>query len=256
MPDHPPTTHTTAITYRWPMAPTSFREPYEGVASRIEALCVDEAVWTTDVPACPGWSVADVVGHLTGLARDWTEGDLQEYGSRRWTAAQVARFAGWRARDVLDEWRLWRDRLTEIEEPRAMGDPWMWAFGDAVVHEADLVGALGTGSPPTDPVRLGVRAGVARWRVHLADLGVGPLRLSVSDWRDFQVGEPADDALTLRTPTWELFRLLFGRRSRAQVASRDWSGAPDAVLDAGLPFPFHWADRDIVEHVPEPMQGA
>lgn len=123
----------------------------------------------------------------------------------------------------------------------------MWAFGDAVVHEADLGAALGGHRPPTEAVRLGARTGIARWRAYLPDHGVESLRIEVTDWRTFWCGDPADDAPAVELDTWTLFRVLFGRRSRAQVAALPWSGDPTPVLDAGLPYPFRWAERDLVD---------
>ena len=43
------------------------------------------------------------------------------------------------------------------------------------------------------------------------------------------------------------FRALFGRRTRAQVEAFEWSTDPAPWLDAGLPFPFSWADTDLVD---------
>jgi hypothetical protein len=128
-----------------------------------------------------------------------------------------------------------------------MGDPWMWAFGDAVVHEADVTAAVGAERPPVEAVRLGTRSGIARWRAHLPDHGVGSLRVDVGDWREFWCGQPSDDALSLEVDTWDMFRLLFGRRSRSQVAALCWSNDPTPVLDAGLPYPFRWADQDLID---------
>lgn len=123
----------------------------------------------------------------------------------------------------------------------------MWAFGDAVVHEADVAAAIGAERPPVEAVRLGTQSGIARWRAHLPDRGVGLLRVDVGDWREFWCGEPSEGALSLHVDTWELFRLLFGRRSRSQVAALGWSNDPTAVLEAGLPYPFRWADQDLFD---------
>jgi hypothetical protein len=143
------------------------------------------------------------------------------YASSTWTGDQVRRFQGEPVPAVFGEWRRARHELAGVGEVPGMGDPWMWAFGDAVVHEADVAGALGSERPPDEAVRLGARSGIARWRTHLPTCGVESLRLEVGDWRAFWCGEPSDDALALRVGTWELFRVLYGRRSRAQVAALD-----------------------------------
>ena len=50
----------------------------------------------------------------------------------------------------------------------------------------------------------------------------------------------APDALVVEVPVDELFRTLAGRRSAEQVRGWDWSGDPEPVIEAGLPFPFRW----------------
>ena len=46
------------------------------------------------VPACPEWSVRDLLGHLVGLTEDWVQGNLDGYGSNQWAQAQVDRWTG------------------------------------------------------------------------------------------------------------------------------------------------------------------
>ncbi|HET7246492.1 MAG TPA: maleylpyruvate isomerase N-terminal domain-containing protein [Streptosporangiaceae bacterium] len=45
-----------------------YRETRERLAGLVAGL--DEAQLGTPVPACPGWSVADVVGHLAAIPED------------------------------------------------------------------------------------------------------------------------------------------------------------------------------------------
>ena len=57
------------------------------------------------VPACPDWSVRDVVGHVAGLAKDAVEGALPSF-------------------NLLDQWRddtvaRQRDDMTDVHVTRA-----------------------------------------------------------------------------------------------------------------------------------------
>jgi uncharacterized protein (TIGR03083 family) len=138
--------------YDRPVRESPWAAPYEQTAERIEGLC-SALPLSTVMPACPEWTVHDVVGHLTGLAQDWVAGDLASYASPAWTSRQVERFADRPVAEVFDEWRRARRSLGDLPETPGMGDPAMWALGDALVHEADLHEAAGRGSrPPTEAI--------------------------------------------------------------------------------------------------------
>jgi uncharacterized protein (TIGR03083 family) len=219
--------------------------PYEQTAERIEDLC-SALPPSTVVPACPEWTVHDVVAHLTGLAQDWVAGDLASYASPEWTSRQVARFADRPVPEVLDVWRRARRSFGELPETPEMGDPAMWALGDALVHEADLHEAAGRGSrPPTEAMMMGVKFGLARWRLHLSEHSVSSLRIDVAGGRQYWCGAPDDEAPVLRAEAWELFRLLFGRRSGRQVARLLTGGERASLIEAGLPAPFEWSTVDL-----------
>ena len=74
---------------------------YQETRERVIALMTgpNDAAWNTAVAACPGWSVRDVVAHMTGVAEDWASGRLTGLPTDEQTAAQVARFGG---RDVAE----------------------------------------------------------------------------------------------------------------------------------------------------------
>jgi uncharacterized protein (TIGR03083 family) len=222
-------------------------EPYLATVSRVNELA-RSAPASLDLPvvACPGWSAREVVAHLAGLAEDWVAGGLDDYGSDAWAGAQVARFAGRPMDEVLVAWAAATDRFVGLGPSPIGGTPAMWAFGDAVVHEADLRPVLAPGTRvPDDAVALGLKAGVARWRGRLAEAGATPLDIVVPGLRTWRVGEQEGSAPTVTVDGYELFRAVFGRRSRSQVEAWGWSVDPTPYLDAGLPFPFRWASVDV-----------
>lgn len=74
----------------------------------------------------------------------------------------------------------------------------------------------------------------------------GPTLSVVVDEADgFILGE-GEPVVTLRTTAYELMRIVFGRRSRAQVEQADWSGdgIPEAIDALHL---FDFPPIDIVE---------
>src|SRR3954468_1970295 len=121
------------------------------------------------VPACPAWSVRDVVGHVAGLAKDTIDGappplDLIEMwrdvaiatARDDMTDQHVVRSRGLPFDDVVDEWRLTTKSLLPMlrgEEPFPGNPP----FGmnavlvtDLWVHDTDIGGALGRPHPADD----------------------------------------------------------------------------------------------------------
>ena len=219
-------------------------EPYLGVVARVTDLVRAAAQASLDeiVPACPDWTARQVVAHLAGVATDWVAGHFDDYGSDAWAGAQTARFEGWAVDDVLGAWSAAASQFAELGPSPMGGTPAMWAFGDAVVHEADLRPVLAPGTRvPRDAMALGLKAAVARWRGELGSAGVPPLDMVANDMRTWRVGDPDAAAQTVTTTGYELFRALFGRRSRAQVEAWDWSGDPAVYLDVDLPYPFRWA---------------
>ena len=88
---------------------------------------------------------------------------------------------------------------------------------------------------------LGLKAAIARWRAELGAANVPPLDVIATDMRTWRIGDPDAASHHVTTTGYELFRALFGRRTRAQVEAWDWSCDPAPYLDVGLPYPFRWA---------------
>lgn len=224
-------------------------QPYLGVVDRVSEIARSaEARLDVSVPACPDWTARQVVAHLAGLAEDWVAGDLNDYGSDAWAGAQVTRFADRPIDEVLATWRTAAERFLSIETSPMGGTPAMWAFGDAVVHEADLRPVLAPKTQvPQDATALGLKAAIARWRAELSEASVPPLDVIATDLRTWRIGDPDATAETVSTTGYELFRALFGRRSRSQIEAWDWSGDPSVYLDVPLPYPFRFAEAPVEE---------
>lgn len=222
-------------------------EAYLGVRARLDEVlrhrAGDEAV-----PSCPGWTVRHVVAHLAGLCEDWVAGRLEGYGSEAWTATQVERFADAPLTEILTQWDRALAGFVVLPADPAMGPPGRWAFGDAVVHEADLRAALGERRVPLDAVALALKGQIARWREVVGGAGLPALLLRCPDLRDWWLGEHDDPgAVVAEAPAYEVFRALAGRRSEAQIRSWTWSADPSPHLAAGLPYPFSFAAEAVVE---------
>lgn len=196
---------------------------YQDTHARLAALVsgLDEAELAAQVPACPGWSVQDVVAHLLAITEDALAGRLTGPPSQTQTAAQVARSRGHDIRDMLASWTVTAPQFGQLIT--AFG---VWpAVIDIASHEQDIRGAVGRpGARDTEAVRQ--CAGVA-----IEDLAPPvPLRVTVED-AQFRVGPEDGAELGLTTCRFEALRWRMGRRSRAQMAALDWSGDPAPVLD-------------------------
>jgi len=208
-------------------AEPALSELYGHTQARVVALVVelDEGQLEAPVPACPGWRVRDVVGHLVAVGEDVLEGRLTGPPTDEQTAAQVARMADRPLAEVLARWRELGPQFGEAID--AFG---VWpAVLDVATHEHDIRGALDApGARETEVVRLGADRLLTWLRPPV------PLRIEVED-ETYDLGpegEGAGDApIVLRTGRFEALRWRMGRRSRAQLAGLDWAGDPAPVLD-------------------------
>ncbi|WNG88231.1 maleylpyruvate isomerase family mycothiol-dependent enzyme [Mycobacterium sp. ITM-2016-00317] len=212
-----------------------YEETRRRIADLLEAA--GSAAWGTPVPACPGWSVRDVVSHLSAVAQDWAAGSLTGAPTDAQTAEHVRRFAGSSAPALIAAWADAADLLGG----RAHRDGLEAPLGDIVSHEHDIRAALG---------RPGARDSAS---VHwTSDLLLSmlrtpvPLQVQVEDGR-YLAGDRTGggDGLVLRTTRFEALRWRTGRRSPAQLAAMDWSADPTPVL--GHLCLFGPATSDVVE---------
>ena len=120
-------------------AQPALSELYGQTQARVVALVVelDEGQLEAPVPACPGWRVRDVVGHMVAVGEDVLEGRLTGPPTDEQTAAQVARFADRPLAEVLARWRELAPQFGEAID--AFG---VWpAVLDVATHEHDIRGA-------------------------------------------------------------------------------------------------------------------
>ena len=90
------------------------------------------------VPACPDWTVRDLLSHMVGLGADVVAGDEPDDHNAVWTEKQVATRRDHDIAALVTEWEGLSGPLQE----------WMREHGtrplsDVIIHEQDLRGALG-----------------------------------------------------------------------------------------------------------------
>jgi uncharacterized protein (TIGR03083 family) len=200
-----------------------YRETRERLSTLV--LSLDDEGRRLPVPACPGWSVHDVIAHLVAVNEDVLAGRLTRPPTDEETAAQVARRSGTETEAMVAEWGAMAPAFEELLSAVRI---WPAAL-DVLTHEQDIRGAIG--EPGARDV-LGIRLG-ASYLVNNLQSPIG-LVIRVDDV-DHAIDADAEagpaEPLELRTTSFEAFRFRLGRRSRAQLAALDWSADPAPVLD-------------------------
>jgi uncharacterized protein (TIGR03083 family) len=178
------------------------------------------------VPACPDWTVHDLLAHMVGLGVDVVAGDEPDDHNEAWTGKHVAER---RDRDVAELVAEWQG----VAEPLRA---WMRAntvrpLGDVIIHEQDLRGALGArGAQDTEGLHAIRERFVGRFAPRVADLP--PIALVGDTWTWTSGGSVDDAAVVVRATDFDLARALVTRRSAAQL--RSWTARGDIrpYLDA------------------------
>ncbi len=212
------------------------------IADLVGPLSPDELTRLT--PACPAWTVHDVLAHLAGEASFFTgESDdpaecAAEPGSEPWTSAQVAARRDRPASALIAEWESRLPALVEI--PLTSGS-WFPMLHDALSHEADIRGAIG--APRIAPDVLAAAWPLLARAVERRLSPLGTVQLAL-DEQPMLIGS-GDPDLVVEAGQYDFWRAFFGRRSVSQM--RGWVRQGDAeAFAARLPVFTPRAD-DMVE---------
>lgn len=221
---------------------------YTDMRERLSAVLVDvddDTAATTAVPACPAWSVTDLVAHVYGVARDVSDGNVAGAGSDAWTASQVERFAPLGLAAMVAAW----NEVGPGFELSASGFPDAIAAQiafDSGAHEQDLRGALGRpGARDAATVQIGIEF-IADSLGRLADERGLPGIEVVTPEVTVVVG-PGPDRVRLESDSFTVSRALTGRRSTHQLAALPWEGDPTPYLAVFDASPIRPPTDDLVE---------
>lgn len=181
------------------------------VVELVGGLAAEEA--GRRVPACPDWTVRDLLSHVVGLGVDVLAGDEPDDHNEAWTGGQVESRRDHDVAAILKEWRgitaPMQAYLRDVS-PRPLND--------LVIHEQDLRGALGVSGAQDTPGLATVRERmVSRFAPKVAGLPVIVLDGGSWTWRSGE-GPPA---VVVRASAFDLTRALTARRSERQL--RGWT---------------------------------
>ncbi len=214
---------------------------------------LDEGGLAVHVPACPAWTIRDVLAHVTGVAEDAVRGtyfpdaadawnDARLAAARDdWTAGHVRSRQDYPLAALIAEWNRWAATLEPAlagrVPPRSGAPAWLTSapVADVAVHLHDVRGALRRPGDRDSPATvLGLRIYAAWLGERLSRRGRPALRLRTRS-REWTTGT-GQPAATLTGEAFELFRALSGRRTLGQVVALSWDGNPGPYLDLLAPY--------------------
>ena len=223
-----------------------YAEGRERISEIVTAL--DEEQQRTPVPACPEWTVHDVVAHLCGVCADILAGNLDGVATDPWTAEQVMKRRERPTPEVVAEWS---ELAPQVEAnaglfPVEAGKQWI---ADLTTHEHDIRGAVGQpGARESRGVDTALDFAVTfALDASLSGHGLPALRVVAGDC-DWTVG--GDEATTTLSSQskFDVMRAVMGRRSRDQILAFDWTGGdPEIYLGAFTFGPFTPPSQDLDE---------
>ena len=179
----------------------AYRDAMQAIIARVE----DNAGADTACPACPGWTVRDVVAHVCHLASDAATGSVpvalveQAVGTRDATARPVAAQERDRYLEVgVQERRslTWAALVASWEQAcDTAGDRLEPVTGDVVVHLLDIDAALGIMTDEAPHVlAIGLRAMHQVQRAHLRAVDLPPVMWRAYDL-ELELGAPEGSEL-------------------------------------------------------------
>ena len=173
----------------------------------------------TTVPACPAWTVHDLLAHQAGSSTDQVEGNLDGVTTEPWTARQVADRRDRTVDQLVTEWEANAETVAARCDASAGPSP-AW---DVAVHLADLREAVRL---PPGPVEHG-------WG-EVLDAAVGLLDRGGATVSIEQC-EPDPGSTTWHVATaYGLWRALFSRLDRTALERGVLRGDVDAFTAAAF----------------------
>jgi uncharacterized protein (TIGR03083 family) len=213
------------------------------------------------VPACPDWSVKDLVAHLQHVTEEYSAGrhpyatldrsDTSRFDdparndtNEAWADDGVAARRGQSLEQLLDAWattsqQLYRMMTDEPALPDADENDYLaWsALGDFAIHYQDMHGALGLeGDRDAYCAKVGFATLPILFCSHASTVpGVPGLRL-VTQRGEVAIGD--GEPVVHEVDWFELYRAISGRRTRAQIAALLSPLDAELYLPAFTLYPF------------------
>jgi uncharacterized protein (TIGR03083 family) len=186
------------------------------------------------VPACPAWTVHDLLAHMSGIPEALTANDVPTGDLQSWLDGLVESRRDVDAAELLDRWAACADGASSLVDGGAG-----LLLIDVVTHEHDLRGALGQpGARGAPEVRAVIQPVLDVLSPAMTGAGLGALLIDAGgvQW----ASHLARPGCTLHVDPWEASRALQSRRTAEELRSIPAMGDIEpylAVIDGHLPLP-------------------
>jgi uncharacterized protein (TIGR03083 family) len=200
---------------------------YHNTRRRVTELVasLDPAALGERVPACPDWTVHQLVAHMAGIPEALTSGSFPAGDLQAWLDELVAERQDVPVPELLDRWEACAAGTSSIVDG---GGNLM--FIDVVSHEHDLRGAVGKGGARGTPeVRACVQLLLDLLAPAITEAGLGALVVDSGEVR--WASQFARPGCTLRVDPWEAIRVLQSRRTADEVRSLPITGDVGPYLE-------------------------
>jgi uncharacterized protein (TIGR03083 family) len=200
------------------------------IVELVGALPADD--WSRTVPACPDWTVRDLLAHMVGISAELSAGRYPTGELADWLAELVTSRRDATVDALLAEW------TTAVDDAEPMYTPNGLLFVDLVVHEHDLRRAVDQpGARDSAQVTRVLPLVLASLAEPLRAAGLGAV--IVVDGRSTWRSHDAPAGWTIEASAWEAMRMLESRRTADELTARAGPGVEPYldVLRAHLPLP-------------------
>jgi uncharacterized protein (TIGR03083 family) len=226
---------------------SEFGAAYETSRQRVIELArgLDEQGLATTVPACPAWTVKDLVAHVTGICTDILEGRYEGVGQEDWTKAQVEARRDLPLEEIIAEWDEQAPKVEEVLDNVFHPAIAAMTLSDLVTHEQDLRGAINKpGGRDTRDFELALEADARTVGRNLKKTDLPALRVVAGEGLEWSIGN-GDPQGDVKGDPFELYRTMGGRRTRAQARALEWSVDPEPYIEIFCLYGYR--DEPLVE---------
>jgi len=211
-------------------------DAYAATRQRIASLVsdLDDAATARQVPACPEWTVHDLVAHVSGIPEAITSGDLPGADQQAWLDGLVDARRDVPIPELLERWEACADATAAMIDNGVS-----LIVVDLVCHEHDLRAAVAQpGARGAAEVRAIIQPLLETLLPGIKKRGTGALMVDSDgvQWAS-HVGRPA---CTLHVDPWEACRALGSRRTADELRALPRTGNIEpfiGVIADHLPLP-------------------